>query len=65
MRGMSGCFLVIWQFLVVTPIWLFMIFGMLKATDPPDYVWILFFIYLPAYIIGVIISGIFTVLEDD
>lgn len=57
-ESLGGCALVIWHAFVTTPMWLTLVFAIMQANEMPSWAWALYFCYVPASIIGVIISGV-------
>jgi ABC-type multidrug transport system permease subunit len=58
-KGIAGCgFLVIWFFLV-QPLWYALLFGILQRIESEPWMWICFWIYVPAGLIAGIISHLF------
>jgi len=55
-----GCLMSIWQLLITGPIWLILLFQVLTALGDaiPSWSWVLYWIYVPACVLGVI-SGAF------
>ena len=47
-----GCMGVIWQLIVTLPMWMILLYQILLSIDAPPYAWILFWMYLPAQIVG-------------
>ena len=55
---LSGCFLVVWQGLVTLPLWFAILFMTLDAIEAPTKLWIAFYCYAPACIIGFMLHSI-------
>jgi len=53
-----GCVLSLWGLLVTGPMWLFLLFGILEGLGDaaPQWAWTLYFLYVPSYMVGIIIS---------
>lgn len=58
-KGLSGCALIVWQFFVGLPLWFSIIYGLMSAVQPPQWVWICFFIYIPVQLVGFALSSVF------
>lgn len=54
-----GCAFAFWSLFVVTPMWLFLLFGLMLANEMPVWSWVLFWCYVPANIIGVILHHLY------
>jgi len=51
-----GCFAAIWSICVITPMWLMLMFSMLNALGDKatTWMWVLYWVYSPACVLGVI-----------
>ena len=59
----TGCIGAVLQVLIVSPIWLYLLYSVLKAIEATDLQWLLFWIYVPVCILTGIIRAIATVDE--
>ena len=50
---------------VTTPIWLFLLYSILKMLQPDRLVWFLYWIYVPLSIISGILIGIVSKFEEE
>lgn len=57
----AGCLSAVWVILVQVPMWLIFMFGLIQAVNPPQWVWVLFWCYVPVSIIGSFVTGILKV----
>lgn len=53
-----GCAAVIWQLVVTSPMWLVLLFAMMSQKDMPVYAWVLYWAYVPAHVVGVLMAGL-------
>ena len=53
-----------WNACITTPMWLMLFYQLLAAVDAPPWVWALYFCYLPAHAVGLILGIIVHLLED-
>lgn len=53
---LTGCLLSIWSLFVTGPIWLVLMFVILKALGDaiPTWGWVLYWIYVPATVLGIL-----------
>lgn len=54
-----GCMSAIWTLAVVGPMWLFLLYGILSSINAPNHLWVLFWCYLPAHLIGALMVSLF------
>jgi len=47
-----------WNLLITTPIWLILLFMVLNANEMPVWTWVLYWVYVPCQVLGVILVGI-------
>ena len=59
----TGCIGAVLQVLIVSPIWLYLLYSVFKAIEATDLQWFLFWIYVPVCILTGIIRAIATVDE--
>jgi len=64
-KKIAGVFAMIFSLLLSTPMWLFMLYEILKAIQPDRLVWTIYWAYVPVQILIVIISAISGVLSED
>lgn len=64
-KGLAGCFILIWQFFVTTPMWLILLYHLMSANEMPVFAWVLYWAYVPCLILGVIFGGIFSVFFSE
>lgn len=50
---------------VSLPIWLFLLYNILKAINPDRLVWFLYGIYIPVCFLNAIISAVIKLIEDE
>lgn len=55
---LTGCLACVWTLFVTTPMWLILLFAMMSANDMPASSWALYWCYVPAQVLGVIVLGI-------
>lgn len=57
---LTGCILSVWSLLVTGPIWLVLFFVVLNALGDaiPTWAWVLYWIYVPAVVFGIISSAV-------
>ncbi len=55
----AGCLLIAWSLFLTTPMWLVLLFALMQANDMPTWSWVLYWVYCPVAMIGVILAGIF------
>jgi hypothetical protein len=63
-RAASGCGSAMIGMFVTGPIWLVLLYKVLVATNADQLAWILFWIYVPAYVISHALSATFVALVD-
>ena len=49
-----GCMGAVWYIIVILPMWMILLFTILASINVPAYAWILFWMYLPAQVIGTV-----------
>jgi cation transport ATPase len=49
-----GCMGAIWYLVVILPMWMILLYQILVSIEAPAYAWILFWMYLPAQVIGAV-----------
>lgn len=59
----SGCFWIVWQGMVTIPLWYLILFMVLVQIDAPPKLWVAFYCYLPASIIGFMISAVIRIMN--
>jgi len=61
-EALTGCVSAIWTLAVTGPMWLFLLYGILTTINAPNHMWILFWCYVPANIVGCTLISIFKAL---
>ena len=64
-KKIAGFIALILSLLISTPMWLFMLYEILKAVSPDRLVWAIYWTYVPIQILIVIVSAISGILSDD
>lgn len=54
-----GCLTCCWVLFVTGPMYLILLHAILVACEAPDYAWVLYWCYVPACIIGIILNQVF------
>jgi hypothetical protein len=57
-KQVGGCFLAAWSLGVTMPMYFVLSFGVLQRIDAANWMWILFWMYVPAHILGAIFGQI-------
>jgi hypothetical protein len=59
-NGLLGCAMVSWSLFVTAPMWLVLLFSILRALGDslPVWAWVLYWVYVPATVLGIILTGI-------
>jgi drug/metabolite transporter (DMT)-like permease len=60
-----GCVLGVWSLFVTVPMYLAMFYAMLTASGAPQWAWCIYAAYVPATVVGVVLSAVFAVAVDD
>jgi hypothetical protein len=63
-RAAAGCGTVAVSMCITGPIWLFLLYKVLLAVNADQISWILYWIYVPAQILGHALSSTFVALVD-
>lgn len=66
MRGAVGCIASAWTAFVTGPMWLAILFGILQCVHEsvPQWLWVLYWAYVPCYVIGVALSMVWRAMEQ-
>jgi hypothetical protein len=64
-RVVVGCFGAFWLLFICFPMWVAMLHGILSACNPPSYVWLLFYVYIPVAFIGGVVQQVLKVLFTE
>lgn len=61
---LTGCFGAGWQLFVTAPLFLFLMFALMRANEMPTWAWVCFWVYVPAHVMGCMITAIFKTMAD-
>lgn len=64
-ENFTGCVLSIWHLIVTGPMWLILLFAIMSANDMPTWAWVLYWVYVPSSIIGIILAGAMRLLRQS
>lgn len=64
-RILSGCVAACWRLFLTIPLFCALMYGLVASVNPPQWVWIVFWIYVPVCIIGGMFSGLVKVIGNS
>ena len=64
-KAAAGCFVTVWDFLIVRPLWLVLVFGILSRLDAPTWLWACYWVYVPSIVVGAILGGVWRMVASD
>lgn len=62
-----GCLMAVFSLLVTSPMWLFLLFGILTTLGDavPTWLWVLYWAYVPCSVLGVMVAALAKNLMDE
>lgn len=61
----SGCLGALLHMFTVFPLWISLVYGVMLASDPEQWVWMVFYAYVPVSVIVAIVRATFEVLASS
>lgn len=60
-QAIVGCLAAMWAACVTGPMWLAILFGVLRCLgdDVPTWLWVCYWVYLPSYVFGILLATLF------
>ena len=64
-KSTGGCLVAILQFLVITPMWMYLLYQILTRVNATDLMWFVYWAYVPMMFVAIVMGAFVQAFSED